>query len=101
MLDIKADINKYKTETEMGVKYHMCKAWDDHMERGRKEGRQKYLIECICKKLRKGKTIGLIAEDLEEEVSVIEKIYEIAKNFAPEYNVDEILKIEQLDRIIV
>lgn len=40
MLDIKADINKYKIKTEKGVKYHMCKAWDDHMERGRQEGRQ-------------------------------------------------------------
>ena len=46
-------------------------------------------IECICKKLRKGKNIESIAEELEEE------IYDVAKNFAPEYNVEEILKAEQ------
>ena len=61
---------------------------------GRLEGRNQYLTECICKKLRKGKDINLIAEELEEEVSVIEKVYEVAKNFAPDYDVEEILKIE-------
>lgn len=63
------------------------------LEEGLKEGRRAYM-ECICKKLRKGKDIKTIAEELEEEISIIEKIYETAKNFAPDYNVDEILKAE-------
>ena len=33
-----------------------------------------------------------IVEELEEEVDVIEKIYETAKKYAPEYDVEEILK---------
>ena len=33
---------------------------------GRAEGRKEHLTECICKKLRKGKDIKLIAEELEE-----------------------------------
>ncbi len=61
---------------------------------GREEGRKRYLTECICKKLRKGKDIALIAEELEEEVSVVEKIYEVAKNFAPNYDVEAILQVE-------
>ena len=40
MLDINEDIDKYKKETEEGEKYHMCKAWDDHKEQGRREGEQ-------------------------------------------------------------
>lgn len=40
MLDVKVDIEKYKRKTGKGVKYNMCKAWDDHMERGRQEGLQ-------------------------------------------------------------
>ena len=58
------------------------------------EGRNQYLTECICKKLRKGKDIKMIAEELEEEISVVEKICEAAKNFAPDYDVEEILRAE-------
>lgn len=60
---------------------------------GRIEGRKEHLTECVCKKLRKGKDIKLIAEELEEEIGVIESIYETVKNFAPDYNVEEILKV--------
>lgn len=61
---------------------------------GRAEGRKEHLTECICKKLRKGKDIKLIAEELEEEVSVVEKICEVAKNYAPDYDVEMILRAE-------
>lgn len=64
-------------------------------ENGREEGRRRYLIECICKKLRRGKKIDIIAEELEEEIDIVEEIYQIAKNFAPEYKVEEILNAEQ------
>ena len=61
---------------------------------GKAEGRKELLTECICKKLRKGKDLNMIAEELEEEVSVIESIYETAKNFAPDYDVEAILRAE-------
>ena len=57
---------------------------------GKAEGRREYLTECVCKKLRKGKNIELIAEELEEEVNVIESIYEIVKSLAPDYDVETI-----------
>ena len=50
----------------------------------------------ICKKLRKNKMPEEIAEDLEEEVSVILPIYDIAKEFGPEYNPD--LVFERLNK---
>ena len=64
-------------------------------ENGQEEGRRRHLIECICKKLRRGKKIDIIAEELEEEIDIVEEIYQIAKNFAPEYKVEEILNAEQ------
>lgn len=45
------------------------------MERGRQEGRSLILISQVQKKLDKGKSISQIAEELEEEVPVIERIY--------------------------
>lgn len=68
-------------------------------ENGQEEGRRRHLIEGICKKLRKGKDVETIAEELEEEINIVEEIYEVAKNFAPEYDVEKILKAEQKNSI--
>lgn len=70
-------------------------------EEGWKKGQQWHLIECICKKLRKRKAIALIADELEEEVSVVENIYEMVKNYAPEYDIEEIMKAIQLGEIAI
>lgn len=43
-------------------------------ERGAMQGRNAKLIELIQKKLAKQKTVEQIAEELEEEVSVIEEL---------------------------
>lgn len=40
----------------------------------KEEGREELLRELVKKKLDKGKTIAEIAEDLEEEISVIERM---------------------------
>ena len=47
----------------------------------------------MCKKLVKNKSIEEIADDLEEDVSTIEKICNVASKFAPEYDVDSIMEV--------
>lgn len=42
-----------------------------------------------------GNKFPKVRKELEEEVSVIEKNYEVAKNFAPDYNVEAILQVEE------
>lgn len=59
-------------------------------EEGIEEGEMRKLIEMVCKKLRKNKTSELIAEELEEEESVIKAICEKAQRYAPEYDIDKI-----------
>ena len=66
----------------------------DGERKGRKEGEkigdEKRLIGLICKKLRKGKDISTIADEVEEEVDVITPIVEAAKKYEPDYDVDAI-----------
>lgn len=66
------------------------------IEKGRKEGLTQgsdlKLISQICRKLGKGKTPECIAEELEEEAALVDKICTVAKKFAPEYNTEEIYK---------
>ena len=67
--------------------------WSDGEQKGIERGSDIKLITQICLKLQKGKTPEQIADDLEEELSVVESIYEIAKKFAPSYDYDEIYRI--------
>lgn len=48
------------------------------------------LIRMICKKMKKGKTPESIAEELEESIDTVQPIYDIAKEYAPDYDVDKI-----------
>ncbi|MCM1058075.1 MAG: hypothetical protein NC517_10775 [Firmicutes bacterium] len=61
-------------------------------EDGIEEGGIKHLISQVCRKMQKNKTLDRITEDLEEEKSVIEPIYNMAKKFAPDYDIEKILK---------
>lgn len=63
---------------------------EEGISQGISQGETKKLIELVCKKLRKNKTPELIAEELEEEESVIKAICETAKRHAPEYDEEKI-----------
>lgn len=58
----------------------------------REEGGIEKIITLICKKLKKSKTMEEIADDLEEDVEVIEPICRIAELFAPEYDYRQVLE---------
>ena len=63
-----------------------CVRLTEKLYRSKMEGETKKLVSLICKKMRKNKTVKEIAEELEDEVSAIEPIYNIAKEFAPKYD---------------
>ena len=63
---------------------------------GIKEGMSRYLVKNICKKLRRGKSIEIIAEELEEQVETIKKIYDIAINFAPDFDEEKIMAAKRI-----
>lgn len=91
----KTELDEIKEALSMTVLGEMI--WSDGeqkgMEKGMERGSNMKLITQICLKLQKGKTPNQIADDLEEELSVVETIYEIAKNFAPSYDYEEIYRI--------
>ena len=46
----------------------------------------------VCRKLRKGKEPERIAEELEEEVELIQRICQTAKEFGPGYDEEKVFK---------
>lgn len=59
-------------------------------EEAKEEGETLKLISLVCKKLQKDCSVTEIADMLEEDESVIQKICDAAKQFAPEYDVKKI-----------
>lgn len=60
--------------TEYDEKKHMRTLFQEGREEGIAVGREEKLRELVTKKLSRGKSFSEIAEDLEEDISVIERI---------------------------
>ena len=55
-------------------------------------GEEKKLIEQICKKMKKNLSAKEIANILEEDVKIVQRIYDTARPFAPDYDIEKIRK---------
>ena len=68
----------------------------DERKRREYEERQKILWEAlvsiVIKKLQKGMSAEEIADFLEEDVLTIQRIYDIANTYAPEYDIEKIVQ---------
>lgn len=73
--------------------YDLCKAFVDMklegIEEGMQKGMQYQLVQTVCIKLRKNKPAEIIADELEEELSEIEKIIAAQKQVGS-YDVEQI-----------
>lgn len=71
-------------------------AYEDGMEEGEKKGEKKgdlkRLVSLVCKKMKMNQSLEKIAEDLFEEIPVIEPLYRAAKKFAPEYDPESVFE---------
>ncbi len=99
-----ADLQEVKEKLSMTVLGEMI--WQDGLAKGIEEGieqgikkgikeghymgREIERIHMVCKKLRKNKTPEQIAEELEEELTGIQKICQVAEQFAPNYDCEMI-----------
>jgi len=88
---IHENIRRIRTLERKGVRY--MQRWEElyyAKHDGKIEGEMNVLIRQVCKKLAKNKTPEEIAEELEEKPDRIMPICEIAEEFAPEYNWEQV-----------
>lgn len=83
---------------EFAMLFDSFEAYDVQETRrvSREEGAEAKLIELVCKKIRKSYSVEQIADALEEKVEEIQRIYDVAVNYAPQYDEEKIL--EELKR---
>ena len=78
--------------TERGIEIGTERGIEIGTRQGIEQERKSHLIQTVCKKLMKGKTPEVIAEELEEDIDTVKGICEVAKRYAPEYQQQKILK---------
>ena len=65
---------------------------EEGRKEGRKEGYREALVSFVIKKWQKGMSAEEIADFLEEDVLTIQRIYDIANTYAPEYDIEKIVQ---------
>ena len=62
------------------------------IEKGIEQGEDRHLIDQICRKLRKGKDVERIADELEEDIVRVQRIVNVAEDHAPDYDLETVLE---------
>lgn len=79
-------------EREIGEEVGFQKGVQHGIQKGVQYGIQKAVIQMICKKLRRGKSTEMIADELEEDPEFIDRVCRIAEKYAPEYDCEQIYR---------
>ena len=88
-------VENIRYDAEIGVSY--MKSWERE-EMLVREGREKQLIEMVCKQLQKGYSESEIAERLGESPDMIQKVCKAAQKCESEYDIDVIW--EELQKLL-
>lgn len=90
-LGLNMEPKEEKEETDM------CKAWDDHKQRGVQEGRREgdlsRLIKLTLRRFQKGDTAEEVTELFGEDLNLIQKIYNCISQQTPNYDIEAICSI--------
>ena len=77
---------------EMEIRHAAHVAREEGYAEGHSEGETSRLVNQICKKLKKGMSVAQIADAVEEDEARVQTIVDIAKKYAPDYDVEKIVR---------
>ncbi len=84
--------NRAEVKNMCLTEYDEAKTMEMFKRDAREEGQEYKLVEQICKKLRKGKSVEQIADEVEEDIENVQVICSVAEAFAPDYVVEKVLE---------
>ena len=80
------DIKESKEWEEMNVN-----VYSRGKEAGKEIGKEATLLKLICKKLSKGKSEVMIADEVEEDIGFVRQVIDVVSAFAPTYDENAVL----------
>ncbi len=84
---------------ERGMERGMKQGMEQGMAQGMAQGMTAHLVDLVCRKLTKGKTLEETADELETDIEDIRPVYTAASRFAPDYDRERILTELQQETI--
>ena len=78
------------SEEEKEEKRNVCDLLDAVEEVGVKRGLNQQIIKQVCIRLKRSKTAEIIAEELEEDIVLIQEMCDVAMDFGPEYDIEKV-----------
>ena len=87
------EIHDFVSHIKEGNMSDLFEGWKGfNVQEEREKGKDLNLITLICKKLNKGKSIKVIANEVEENVEMVKEIAIIAERYLPDYDEEKIYK---------
>ena len=90
-------VSQIKDNRKVGLSYMRAYEEKELLKRiyhnqGLEEGRRQQLISVIMQQMNRGKSTSQIADFLDIDVAEVQRVYDVGKKYAPEYDLDAIYK---------
>ena len=79
-------------EKELLKRIYHNQGLEEGREEGRAEGRRQNVISVIMQQMNRGKSTSQIADFFDMDVAEVQRVYDVGKKYAPDYDVDAIYK---------
>ena len=79
-------------EKELLKRIYHNQGLEEGREAGLKAGRRQQMISVIMQQMNRGKSTSQIAEFFDMDVAEVQRVYDVGKKYAPDYDLDAIYK---------
>ena len=95
--ELQSMVSQIKDNRKVGLSYMRAYEEKELLKRiyhnqGLEEGRRQQLISVIMQQMNRGKSTSQIADFLDIDVAEVQRVYDVGKKYAPEYDLDAIYK---------
>lgn len=77
---------------EEGMEKGREEGLEEGLEKGLEQGRRQNVISVIMQQTNRGKSTSQIAEFFDMDVAEVQRVYDVGKKYAPDYDLDAIYK---------
>ena len=86
-------VSQIKDNRKVGLSYMRAYEEKELLKRiYHEEGRRQQMISVIMQQMNRGKSTSQIADFLDMDVAEVQRVYDIGKKYAPDYDLDVIYK---------
>ena len=95
--ELQSMVSQIKDNRKVGLSYMRAYEEKELLKRiyhnqGLEEGRRQNVISVIMQQMNRGKSTSQIADFLDMDVAEVQRVYDVGKKYAPDYDLDAIYK---------